>query len=371
MPIQQISVRFWLEGKWGELETFDIVEQMPDPQNMRITKDSPLFKAMMHRTVGDEVKVLKGQLYLLEGIVGEPDQEPKHIERRTQYGRFAHKDLQNLISQSENYKNETEYLNSGANFVELVANSIYIPKGTIDLFEKIVSAYLTHSDVENALEWVDQIDSNKVNVKRIYEKLKEIQQQQNGLAIENITNVYVLNNLGTLHKELGVYNKALEIYKRSLNLEPSNVVTLNSLGGLCRYARWYENGIKYYTKSNEIRKNHYAYNGLGGIYRCLQEPGIARKHFMEALTFEQLSEKEKTFAYNGIGATYFDQRMFSEGEEFFMKIRSPRNMEKIAWEYYHQGLVDQALRCAELILEIDPDDTRGVDLQRRFSRESR
>jgi tetratricopeptide (TPR) repeat protein len=116
---------------------------------------------------------------------------------------------------------------------------------------------------------------------------------------------YVYNNLATLHRVLGDYDKSLEYHHICLDIKkelypdyfnPTIASSLNNIGVVYHEKKDYPKALDYYNKALEIRlkalpENHQdqagSYTNIGQIYELLGEYQLALDHTQKALAIYQ------------------------------------------------------------------------------------
>ncbi len=346
MKYAEITVKYWLEDEWGENEIYEIVEEVSDPENGRININTPLARAIINKKPQDIITVNGGK-YLVIDIISEAT-------------------LLELIASSYEYfkKEDNESLiMAGWKLAKIISNSIKPPRDFKTACMYIISAHLTLKDVEEAIKWLDIIESHGYDVIFIKEKLLQIKKEQSGLTVEDIDDAFTLNQLAKLNKQLCAYKNSLLIYKRSINIDANNVFTYNGIGGLCRAAGWLNEGIDYYSKGLQISYNSASLNGLGGIYRDLKDLITAELCYRQALNLN----KDDKYAHNGLGAVYFDQELYAQGEEQFLLAGDVNFLFNLANEYKTQNMIEKSLQCLKVILAKEPSNEKAKKLYKRFS----
>lgn len=339
MQILQATVRFWMGDCWGEDEIFKIVQGTSYPENGEINSNTELAKALLKKKPDEIIELKTGVKYLIVEMITEPDIF----------------EVMDLCAESYIANKDYDLIKLGRKLATKIADAVKIPKGIKDLTAMIVSAHLNVSDVKNALQWINEIEKHGIDVVEIKEKLIKLDKLQMGIDIENIKNTRLLNDLGRLHRQLKAYTKSLKLYEQSLNLDKGNIYTLNSMGAVYRDLKMYDDGIDCYLEALKIIKNPVSYVGMGGIFRDLTQYIKAEMVYKQALEIDQ----DNKFAHKGLGAVYFDQGKYSEGERHFIKVKDIEELFRLFNNYYYNDLLDKSLACLNAILKIDPENGRA------------
>jgi hypothetical protein len=220
--------------------------------------------------------------------------------------------LHEIINEIKNLANEdgsdTRLVENGWRINDFLISNIHLSheiKGEINEISRIiVSAHLNNDNLQNAINWVNEISKFGYKLNHIKSKLLEIMKLQNGLYISDIRDNRTLNSIGLLYRELKTYPKAKTIYLRALELDPRNILSLTQFGALCRKAGWYDEGISYFEQAINIKKAKHTYNGLGGLFRDMGELDKAIEVYNSSL---KLDNEDNCAAHTGIGAVYFDK----------------------------------------------------------------
>lgn len=272
-------------------------------------------------------------------------------------------ELDNLIDKildDNNTINYLETINYGRKIIELLKNNIQITKDVKSVSNVIVSAHLNNNELENATLWVDELIKYGHNLYHIKNKLVSLKNLQGGLNLNDIRNNRTLNSIGKLYRELKAYLKAREVYERALKLEPRNTYTLTQLGRLCKDAKWLSDGIMYYEQSLNIRMDIFPLNGLGAIYRECENFDSAIEAYYTSLN---INPDDNPYAHKGLGAVYIDLRLYSEANYHF-ELAGTSSINYLYDElekYKNLNLIDDAIKCLEQILEINPNDINAKE----------
>lgn len=121
--------------------------------------------------------------------------------------------------------------------------------------------------------------------------------------------------LGTIYVEMGEDQKAIEGFKKHIDLHPDAYMTLNRLGLLYDKIGDYDNAIKSYQKAQSIKPNYYnaIYNEANTL-KHKKEYAVAVSKYKEAISI-----RGDPWAYHNMGLTYLEQENYDEGYRTFRK----------------------------------------------------
>lgn len=262
---------------------------------------------------------------------------------------------------------DIELIEIGKKLGELLIKATAVPQEVNELCQYIISAHLNVDDVFCAIEWTNTLPSNIKGLESIKNKLNKLKEQQRGMKIENINDTYLLINLGKLHREFKAYKKAKIIYLRSLDLaidDKKRIFSLNGLGGVCRDARWYLDGIEYYNIANKLSLNAYSLTGLGAICRARRQLDLAKNYYNQALDVDYAH----VAAHNGLGAVLFDEGYYEEGKKHFELAGDQTSyLFDLYFEYERDHLLEKAIECLNVILIKDPLNTQAKKIYNRIT----
>ena len=190
----------------------------------------------------------------------------------------------------------------------------------------------------------------------------------------------ILNNLGISYNDMGDYGKAIECYKKALeigknalgNNHPDIALYYNNLGSSYYSIGDYKRAIEYHEKALEIN-NHpdvtLSYNNLGTAYSRLGDYNKAIEYHKKALeiiknTFGD-NHPDVAVTYNNIGGIYNDLGDYRLAIVFFEKALEIRKntfgdnhpniavtYNNIGGSYYNIGDYNKAIEYQEKALEI-------------------
>jgi tetratricopeptide (TPR) repeat protein len=126
------------------------------------------------------------------------------------------------------------------------------------------------------------------------------------------------SSAGLVYSRLGLHEKALEFYDKSLQENPDNKYSLNNKGYTLNLMSRYEEAIPFFDKAIEIETTFaYSYNnrGLSKIKMGKTEEGLADiKHSFEL-------DKDNSYGFMNLGIYHFDKGEYYEALMLFKKAK--------------------------------------------------
>lgn len=216
--------------------------------------------------------------------------------------------------------------------------------------------------------------------------------------------VQVLNNLGTLYKELSRYDSAIYYLNTAKSLNPDNNIrltkelsnTYNHLGVCYKNTYQLTKAIEYHKHALELRQRLYgvnsiwaafSLNNIGVVYMSGMDSELAISYFKKVLNvFEQILPKDHphfAVVYQNMGATFENILKYKEGEEYLIKaleikkkyfpVRHPEFANIYAGlaavyaeEDQFEVALDYAMKCYDISLEsfgeISPEVSHSLGL---------
>ncbi len=108
----------------------------------------------------------------------------------------------------------------------------------------------------------------------------------------NPTNTNLIYSKGKALRELGEYDKSVQIYNQVLELDPENVDVLYSKGTALKDLGKYERSIKCYNHILRVDPHNFnAYFGIGLVYKILGNNKEADDYFNKAIELERNIDK--------------------------------------------------------------------------------
>lgn len=146
-----------------------------------------------------------------------------------------------------------------------------------------------------------------------YEKAVETYKKIIELDYEN-ANVY--ENLGDSYYELKQYENALEAYKKAIDLDPKSANVYGDLGVIYKELKEYDKAIDSYKKAIEFNPQHvFSYYGMGVVYRNLKKYNLAIESYEKAIKIDS----SYIYPYNGLGNVYNDLKQYGKAIGFYEK----------------------------------------------------
>jgi Flp pilus assembly protein TadD len=249
-----------------------------------------------------------------------------------------------------------------------------LPEMTGDEYEMLGDALLKKGNLHIAfLQYEKSLQLNPNNIRVEYKKgltlLKGIRSDD---AIEQFNMVrqkdpdYALayEGLGRAFFQKKDFKNAERHFREALQLNPKLWKSHNFLGNIYDYQRNYEKAAREYTAALSIRPGMgLLYNNLGVSYSLAAEYELAIKAFNNALS----SNYTKGKVYNNLGLALANLERYSQAlEAFKMGGGEARAYNNLGCIYLSKGKNEEAVRCFEKAIEIDPVfyAKAGVNLDR-------
>lgn len=175
------------------------------------------------------------------------------------------------------------------------------------LFEKILS------DLKD--ENIYRLAINSYLQDKNYSKAKEL---SDAFALTGKMNSDDLSNMGFSYSELGLHEKAMKLYDKSLQQNPDNKYPLNNKAYTLNLMNKFEEAIPFFDRAIELDKDFaYSYNnrGLAKIKLGQIEEGLQDIN----RSFEL--DPNNSYGYRNLGIYHFDKGEFDEALHLFIKAR--------------------------------------------------
>tara|TARA_B100001540_G_C15806709_1_gene642410 strand:+ start:1067 stop:3049 length:1983 start_codon:yes stop_codon:yes gene_type:complete len=204
---------------------------------------------------------------------------------------------------------------------------------------KFILSLLSSRKFEEAKKKIDKQIVNFPNSSILFNILGAIFAEQNQAtkAIENYKKAININpnyaqaynNLGIAFHKINNLDEAIENYKKALKLKNNFAEALNNLGSALKDLKKYKESISYFEKSIQLKENYAeAFNGLASVYEEVRDNEKAIENYKIALKINpNFSE-----AYNNLGSLYSNLVMF-----------------------------DKSLICYEKAIEVNPNNEKAYN----------
>jgi len=204
---------------------------------------------------------------------------------------------------------------------------------------KFILSLLSSRKLKKQKKKIDKQIVNFPNSSILFNILGAIFAEQNQAtkAIENYKKAININpnyaqaynNLGIAFHKINNLDEAIENYKKALKLKNNFAEALNNLGSALKDLKKYKESISYFEKSIQLKENYAeAFNGLASVYEEVRDNEKAIENYKIALKINpNFSE-----AYNNLGSLYSNLVMF-----------------------------DKSLICYEKAIEVNPNNEKAYN----------
>lgn len=154
----------------------------------------------------------------------------------------------------------------------------------------------------------------------------------------------------------GNYEKALECFNKSIEMNPDNARVYYSMGLVYDDTGSFDRAIECYQKSLEIDPNDVkVYIGLGNAFEEKNDFDTAIECYYHALEIDP----NYTEAYFNLGKAYFNQGKHNKAIECYRKVldKNPsdtRTCNNLGLAYFNIGSYEEAIECYKKVLEFPP-----------------
>ncbi|WP_371068837.1 tetratricopeptide repeat protein [Sediminibacillus sp. JSM 1682029] len=348
MAIRAIKIRFIDENSNYEEEIHYKVskEEKGDIKNGIIANNAELAQVCKNIEIGQIGTLKEGDRFLL-------------VDKEEHY------ELDELAKDLDVVRRfpDEKLLLIGDNLPSIIANAISVPENTNELFNIIIDVKLTKYDIDGCIVLLEKL-KDKLDVEGTINRLKKVKELQGNILINDVKNVFVLNQISQLYRDMEMYRTAKSVLKRSLEIDKNNPVTNTRLGSLSRLTGKYEEGIQYYNTALSVKEESYPFIGLGGLYREIKQLSKAEYSYLRALNLEHNDNHKHT--HLGLGAVYFDMQRYEEGKKHY-------KLANVGTGYFYKRFYEakdnyeneKAIEILNLILEIDINDSKAYWLLRQ------
>lgn len=200
------------------------------------------------------------------------------------------KDIDMVITIDEDYQEIEDYLMETCGDMKSIyfSNDIVTSKKSISKKEEAMVYYSLGIEADEAQDYIKAVE--------YYKKALEIDKKF----------AFAWDNLGMAYRGLNRNEDAVKAYKKSLKLDPKGKTPLMNIGVAYQQLGQYDNAIKYYNKFKKIyKKDPEAYYGLGRMYFEKRELMPAVDNMMQAYRlYIEMDSPYKQDAAANLGAMY-------------------------------------------------------------------
>ncbi|MBI4243608.1 MAG: tetratricopeptide repeat protein [Planctomycetes bacterium] len=216
----------------------------------------------------------------------------------------------------------------------------------------------------NAYKKQSEIDANyylgRLSMER-NEGAKAIEYYKKVLELDP-NHTKTLNNLGGIYLNSGLTDAAIELFKKAITLNPAVPEPYINLGAAYRFKQNYDDAIGMFNKALELDKTgksvHLIYLDMGLTYIELKNYNEAAKCFQKSIE----SNKNYFEAYLNLGVvlTYLgDERGAEKNFKKAIKLKPDYILAhaNLAGLYQNRGDLDKAMEIFKTVITIKPDDS--------------
>jgi len=181
-------------------------------------------------------------------------------------------------------------------------------KEAVPLFDKVLAAGVNQKEVYS-------IAFNNYIFAKEFEKAKQVSEKLIAMGNLAFEDQY---NRGYLYLELGEPDKALEIFREALQLQPESAFALNGIGySLCLLNR-FEEALPPLNKAIELDNNFaYAYNNRGLALIKTGQPEAGLQDINHSLELDGTNAD----TYKNLGIYHFDRKEYPEALQLFTRAK--------------------------------------------------
>ena len=206
---------------------------------------------------------------------------------------------------------------------------------------------------------------------QIYQLLKNLQKaemlykkinQNHNLYIESQKNI-AFNKV-----TMGFFNEGEEILLELIKKNNKNVSLILALADIYRFAKRYEEAIKYYTKIIDIENSFFSelwrIHYLRGVsYERLSKWHLAEKDFLLSLEIKSNSPQVLNYlAYGWLERNqHLDQSIEMLQKAYKANPQSYYILDSLAWGYYKKDQLQKALDLMEEVIVLAPGEAISLD----------
>jgi|GEM_PF-1892013 len=192
------------------------------------------------------------------------------------------------------------------------------------LLNNIGSVYRRMGDYDRALEY----------------HLKDLAITEKVLGMEHPNTATSYNNIGSVYEDMGDYDRALEYYEKAVKTlekvlgteHPDTATSYNNIGLLYTRMGDYNRALEYHEKAVKIREKvlgtehpdtAVSYNNIGGVYKDMGDYDRALEYYEKAVIIREkvlgTKHPDTATSYNNIGGVYKDMGDYDRALEYYEK----------------------------------------------------
>ena len=190
---------------------------------------------------------------------------------------------------------------------------------------------------------------------RNFKETKKILVEANEQEPKNIS---VLNNLGTVSRELGEIKNAIDYFKKAIEIDPNNGNSYYNLGAIYYDAKKFKEAKIYLEKTVELQPNFaLPYFVLGNLHADLKDYENAISSYNKAIKIN----KNLVGAYNNLGLVYrninnFESAISSYENAIAIKVDHVNAYHNLALVLKDLGKFKSAIQAHEKAIKYEPEN---------------
>ena len=171
-------------------------------------------------------------------------------------------------------------------------------------------------------------------------------------------NISVLNNLGTVSRELGEIKNAIDYFKKAIEIDPNNGNSYYNLGAIYYDAKKFKEAKIYLEKTVELQPNFaLPYFVLGNLHADLKDYENAISSYNKAIKIN----KNLVGAYNNLGLVYrninnFESAISSYENAIAIKVDHVNAYHNLALVLKDLGKFKSAIQAHEKAIKYEPEN---------------
>ncbi|WP_027001771.1 tetratricopeptide repeat-containing sensor histidine kinase [Hugenholtzia roseola] len=209
--------------------------------------------------------------------------------------------------------------------------------GETVVLNNLGATYQSQGIYNKALQYYQQ--SLDISLKELKRKaqIRHKNAERDSLSVGSL-----YNNIGSIYFEKGFYDKAMQFYRKALEMRSDDNLRmkskiLNNLAVIYEKEKQYKRALEYHQealalreKLGDLKEIAQSYNNIGIIYKETDQDSLARLLFDQALRIRnQISDqKGLSSTLNNIGTLYEKKELYDEALSFYnksLKIRREDN----------------------------------------------